>query len=327
MKDFSTDSQLLNALLQATPDPCFILDNNGKYIDVLGGHNREMYHDARHLIGKTLHQVLPQHIADDFIKQIYLAIRSAKLVTYRYSLSDDDVEGYKGTQGPVGKRYFEAHIFPFHSADDVIEQVVWMAFDITRLTNLINEKEQLVASLEQANRKLEQLSYSDGLTQVYNRRFFDLELERTWRIAMRKKKEIALIIFDIDYFKEYNDSFGHMAGDDCLKSIAKVATQVASRATDRVFRYGGDEFIILLESSQNTSISIAEKLISAVVKLDMQSHLSNEDKVTISVGVSSVLPSPSNQPYELLKSADLALYQSKEKGRNTITYNGVQLPK
>lgn len=180
--------------------------------------------------------------------------------------------------------------------------------------------------LAAANKILERLSTLDGLTGIPNRRRFDEALNAEWRRSIRHSTSLSLIMLDIDFFKLYNDSYGHQGGDDCLKHVAKCLEETAKRDTDVVARYGGEEFgIILPETGEKAAYELAEAM-RARVDNENIAHKSSKvsDHVTISVGVATWLPEKGTPADVLLAAADEALYKSKENGRNKVTSAGTK---
>ncbi len=189
-------------------------------------------------------------------------------------------------------------------------------------------KELAVAyyELEIIKNELDALSHRDGLTGVANRRHFDTVLEREWNAAKREKKFLSLILFDVDYFKKYNDTYGHLAGDDCLCQIAIAASQVIKRPRDTLARYGGEEFAVILPDTDALGASVcAERVRYEIENLNI-SHISSKINlyVTASLGISTISPhlvdlnQGSAIAQQLIKEADLALYQAKREGRNCV---------
>jgi diguanylate cyclase (GGDEF)-like protein len=161
-------------------------------------------------------------------------------------------------------------------------------------------------------------SLTDGLTGLSNRRCFDYMLTHIWQRSLRNEKSMSLLLIDIDYFKNYNDFYGHQEGDWCLKEVANIIKQVASRKSDVAARYGGEEFaIILSDTDVNGAQIVADKLLKKIHERKIP-HLQSEvaSFVTISIGIAAVKPSIDLNEEELPKAADGALYQSKETGRN-----------
>lgn len=180
--------------------------------------------------------------------------------------------------------------------------------------------------LAEANKILEKLSSLDGLTGVPNRRRFDEVLKQEWQRAVRHSTALSLVMLDIDFFKLYNDTYGHQGGDECLKRVAKALEGAARRETDIVARYGGEEFAAILpETGSKGAFDVAEALRAIVEKQGIPHESSKvSDHVTISVGVATWLPEKGSNPEQLLAAADQALYKSKENGRNRVTSSGVK---
>lgn len=167
---------------------------------------------------------------------------------------------------------------------------------------------------------LESISHIDGLTGIANRRQFDRVLDQEWRRAIRTRTPISLVMMDIDCFKEFNDCYGHLAGDDCLKSIAAAFDATLNRPGDLIARYGGEEFACILpETDASGARQVAERLHAAVLALcapHRDSAVANQ--VTISVGVATMIPAAASQPDQLIAEADRHLYLAKKGGRNRI---------
>jgi len=175
--------------------------------------------------------------------------------------------------------------------------------------------------LARANRELEKLATLDGLTGIANHRAFQEFLTIEWRRSQRNRRPIAAILGDVDHFKTYNDSFGHQAGDLCLKQVAKLFDRAGQRAGDLAARYGGEEFILILsETDEEGTRKIAENLRQAVEKLAIPHRRPDELPIlTISLGYAAIVPGNDDDPFILVEAADRALYQSKRNGRNLAT--------
>lgn len=174
--------------------------------------------------------------------------------------------------------------------------------------------------LAAANRELEKLSSLDGLTGISNRRRFDEVLEQEWRRALRKGATLSLIILDIDFFKLYNDHYGHQGGDECLKKVAKTLEGSLHRSTDMVARYGGEEFVAILpEIDAAGAMTVAETMRSGIQGQQIPHAKSKVSEfVSISIGVASMVPNAEVPAGSLVAAADLALYKAKEEGRNRV---------
>jgi len=188
----------------------------------------------------------------------------------------------------------------------------------------ITKRKEFERQLRDTNLKLERLTTLDGLTKVTNRRGFDEYLYREWGRMRRNKMCLSLIMGDIDFFKCYNDTYGHQAGDDCLRVLAKTIQDQAQRSSDMVARYGGEEFAVILpETYTDGALLVAERVRSAVEALRMESKCSPiSSQVTLSLGVGSIIPGADNSPADLIKMADDALYRAKKNGRNQVAVNG-----
>jgi two-component system chemotaxis family response regulator WspR len=174
--------------------------------------------------------------------------------------------------------------------------------------------------LEQKNFELLRMSNVDGLTQVANRRRFDELIQEAWAHSRRTRSSLALVMVDIDCFKPFNDLYGHLDGDDCLKRVAQTLQQELPRMTDFLARYGGEEFAVVLSSTDLPGATrVAERLRQAVEALHIP-HACSEagDFVTISLGVAATHASSASQPQALVAAADKMLYQAKHLGRNQV---------
>ncbi|MBF0344991.1 MAG: diguanylate cyclase [Nitrospirae bacterium] len=184
------------------------------------------------------------------------------------------------------------------------------------------EKEliELNKQLTEKNKLLNQLSSIDFLTNIANRRTFEQILEMEWKRAIRSVSPLSALMIDIDFFKGYNDTYGHKAGDECIRSVAKVLQEALKRPSDVVARYGGEEFVVLLpETSIDGAVRVGELMRSEVEQLGIP-HVSSKtaNHVTVSVGVADLIPSHNITMEELIASADKALYKAKHEGRNRV---------
>jgi len=171
--------------------------------------------------------------------------------------------------------------------------------------------------LKYAREKLTKLAVTDGLTGIANRRYFDDQLAHEWTRARRLNQTLAIAMIDVDWFKKYNDHYGHQGGDDCLRQVANVLSNVAKRDSDFVARYGGEEFAIILPMTQaENALELAKNSCLALSNLELPHALSDFGHVTLSVGVAVGCPKQNTTPHNLLINADKALYTAKEKGRN-----------
>lgn len=181
--------------------------------------------------------------------------------------------------------------------------------------------ETLTEELLRTNQELHRMVAIDGLTSIANRRHFEQRCEEEWRRATRDETPVSLIMIDIDYFKKYNDTYGHLVGDECLKKVAGILASTAARAGDLAARYGGEEFAVLLPNTDSVGTAVvAEALRSAISGLQIEHSGSPLAVVTVSAGIATVYPcrEESQSPAVLLDRADRALYQAKAAGRNNV---------
>ncbi|MCX5813269.1 MAG: sensor domain-containing diguanylate cyclase [Proteobacteria bacterium] len=167
---------------------------------------------------------------------------------------------------------------------------------------------------------LENLSATDGLTGISNRRRFDDFLEQEWRRAMRSRTPLSLILMDIDLFKEFNDNYGHLAGDDCLRQLAQCLAGIIRRSIDLAARYGGEEFACILPDTDfDGAMWVANRIQQKINDMNIPYAFSPvANHVTISIGVTTLIPEPGQPFLDLLQNADKLLYMAKQEGRNQI---------
>jgi diguanylate cyclase (GGDEF)-like protein len=186
---------------------------------------------------------------------------------------------------------------------------------------------RVVRELEQANRRLEQLSMSDGLTGIANRRCFDLRLADEWQRHAREGRSLALLLVDVDCFKLLNDACGHLYGDECLRELARLCSEVAADngAQELVARYGGEEIALLLPGGDlRDARRLAERVRRRVETLALAHPTSYvATHVTVSIGASAINPDPAQSPDILIETSDRALYAAKARGRNRVVARAV----
>jgi diguanylate cyclase (GGDEF)-like protein len=215
--------------------------------------------------------------------------------------------------------------FTVGAADFITKPIHWAVLRqrvhrLIQQSHLQQRQTLLYKQLETANRQLKYLASIDALTQVANRRQFDHQLEREWRRMARQQASLSLILCDIDFFKAYNDTYGHQAGDTCLQQIAAALNYSLRRAGDLVARYGGEEFVVLLPDTEIAgAVQIVEQMQSKIAALAIaHSNSLSSPHITLSFGVANVIPTSENSPETLVAAADAALYQAKAQGRNTF---------
>ncbi len=222
---------------------------------------------------------------------------------------------YQSEQAIIDKngvnRWYKIIISPFLNGDSAVTGVLGNWIDIT-------DRKAIETALQEANEKLERLATLDGLTQVPNRRCFDQYLNQEWQRMVREQQPLSLILFDVDFFKPYNDHFGHQQGDEALIAIAQAASRAVKRSADLIARYGGEEFGIVLPNTRRTGAEIVAKTVQAEVATLQLEHPQSSvaEHLTVSMGIASVVPTQEQSPEDLIAAADAALYQAKRRGRN-----------
>ncbi len=203
---------------------------------------------------------------------------------------------------------------------DATRPVLAIHQDMEDMRRELSLAQQEAEHHKQLGKQLEAQVYSDELTQIANRRFFDYTFDSEWKRALRNHQPLAVIICDIDHFKLYNDHYGHVQGDECLRTVAQAIRQSLFRPGDMVARYGGEEFVVLLpETELVDAIDIAERIRRTVQALAIE-HLKSESlpQVTLSLGVAYCHPQSTQAPMSLVEHADKALYRAKNAGRNRV---------
>lgn len=201
----------------------------------------------------------------------------------------------------------------------LLEEKNWLLEEQNaQLLREISKRQDVEKALQQANEKLQALACIDNVTGVANRHHFEDSLQREWQRSAREKLPISLILCDIDYFKTYNDTYGHLAGDTCLKQVARAIAHEVKRPTDLVARYGGEEFAVILPNTNfRGAVRVAQNIQLAVQRLRII-HLGSSvsDFLTLSLGIASIVPCDRQSPKVAIALADKALYRAKEQGRN-----------
>ena len=216
-----------------------------------------------------------------------------------------------------------AHTVLAPDADrDVLAAVVETALSCKKETDRLKIREQdlikTVSHLEADNRRMYRLSHMDALTGIPNRRHYDVTLVKEWRRARREGMPLSLLMIDIDYFKPYNDTYGHQAGDECLYRIANLVRQALRRPADFLARYGGEEFAVILpDTGAEGALRVAEKIrIMVLDSLIVHGAPGAPPYVTVSVGAATVRPESGLCRLQLMAEADGAMYRAKERGGN-----------
>lgn len=270
----SLPADLMPAVLDALPDPLFILSESGRYLAVHGGNDPGYYHDGRILVGQSVEELLPADKAAEVLDQIRQSLRENRLFKVEYPLAAAEVKGLESADGPADMLWFEGHIQPLAERIDGERAVVWVARNITARREL--------------EERLRRMSVIDPLTGVFNRRKL-LEVLAERFAAHRCDDEIcAVVMIDIDDFKQVNDRYGHSVGDEVLIAIAEIGRGIL-RENDLLSRFGGEEFVLVLpQTDLDDARQVADRLRRSVIE-GLASHFPDIPPVTISQGVATML--------------------------------------
>jgi diguanylate cyclase (GGDEF)-like protein len=232
-------------------------------------------------------------------------------IVFQFTAGNLDIRAKISSKDEIGQlaKSFNNMALQLQTSLETLEQRVE-----ERTAELVIAKEKI----QDANHKLEQLVNLDGLTQVANRRCFNERLQAEWKRLTREQQPLSLILFDVDKFKLYNDYYGHLGGDNCLIRIAQTVQQIVHRPADLVARYGGEEFSVLLPNTDLAgAIIVAQNIQQGIHALAIPHAKSDvKDIVTLSLGITSVIPTWDIKPDTLIASADKAMYNAKQEGRD-----------
>ncbi len=300
-------------LMQHLVVPTFVLDPEGRVMIWNNACERLTNVSADEVVGtkdhwKAFYPEARECLADLVVQE---RIEDIEKLYATHSVKDDVFVGVRAENWAVMPRaskrlYLAINCGPIYDDDGNMIAVVETLRDMT---------EQ-----KRAEEALQSLAHKDGLTNLANRRSFDISLEADVLQARRRGGRLALLLCDVDYFKPYNDTYGHQAGDECLKKVAAVVGEQALRPTDLAARYGGEEFAIILpNTADDGAFQVAERLRKSVEALNVEHTNSlTEGRVTMSIGYVSVRPDDHTEPSHLIERADAALYQAKQSGRNQV---------
>ena len=300
-QDLFVRQVLLKSIARSFPDPVFIIDRYGKFLNVVGGKERSAYHGGKFLTGKYLQNVLPEDLADLFMLKISEAIEKNSLQTVEYLLGSKDIAG-SPADNPKGRQWYEARISPLKGYKNETNSVLWLPINITERKNL---EEQIV-----------DLSETDPLTGAFNRRYFLQIFENEFAISKRYKNKLSVLHIAIDKLKDINDTYGQAGGDAVLKRFT-ILCQATLRDSDLFARYGGAGFVAMLPGTPSLGAAIIAERIRAMAENLRTTYGQETIQFAISIGISQILESDKNSN-ALLTRAGSAIYQAKIKGRNRI---------
>lgn len=320
----------------------YLVCSSGCYI---GDHSLMSFYDrTRHLkftpntglVGKAWSSQQPQVIED-----LSMVVSDDEFLSVKQAL-DQGIQGVVSIpvisqQEAVTEQFNKLTVKPSRSVIAVLtffrKETLVIRLDSLQLIMTIADqlssfiqRKQTEEQLQELNLELRKLANLDGLTQVANRRRFDNYFLQEWRRSMREEQWLSLVLCDVDYFKAYNDHYGHLAGDDCLQRVAQTMNDHVQRPADLVARYGGEEFVVLLPNTHSKGAQqVALNLQSRIQSLRLP-HAQSKVKpyVTMSLGVASVIPRANLLPEDLISAADQALYQAKHQGRDRVVVNSLR---
>lgn len=288
-------------ILDALPDPAFILSRSGKYVAVFGGRDKRYYHDGSGLVGLYISDLIKPDKANWFLEQIGRALESRKLLIEEYELSNRDVKGLPD-DGPEKPIWFEGRIQALSFSVDDEEVVLWVASNISERHDL--------------EIKLRELGDTDQLTGLFNRRKLEHDLTLHYESYVRYSVPTSILMFDLDNLKKINDSKGHHVGDEVIQAVANIC-RPALRKTDCACRFGGDEFVVALPNTGHEQAIQFAKRIHDRFRKELSQFSVNGAVVTASMGVTTIVPE--DRSYEdTIKRADQALYEAKNGGKDRI---------
>ncbi|MGK7945836.1 MAG: diguanylate cyclase [Microcystaceae cyanobacterium] len=310
-QELANSKQFIETIIDTIPIPVFWKDRSSRFL----GCNQKLLEfqglrDKEEIIGKSTFDFSPteeegmHYIMDD---QWVMENNQSKLfIEETFTLSDGE------------QRWLETHKAPLSDEQGKIIGLLGMFQDITKRKETEILLKETTAKLERMNQELEKMAYLDRLTQIPNRRHFDQTLMTEWQLSQREKTPFSLMMIDIDYFKLYNDHYGHLKGDKILKIVAQTLMSIVQRPSDLVTRYGGEEFAIILP---NTSVKgaqhLADLIIKKIAELTIPHQVSPINKrLTLSIGINTMLPDDLQSPEQVIHHADLALDLAKKQGRN-----------
>jgi diguanylate cyclase (GGDEF)-like protein/PAS domain S-box-containing protein len=279
-----------------------IVDETGHYTRVNEAWSALLGYSQDQIVGNPVGQV--SHPDD-----------RGKVDDYRQRLTEGmPVGGVVTRVRHVQGHYLDIEWRVLHAGD----QVFLNGRDVSREKANMREMEKVNTQLAEQKLALQEMAFHDGLTGVFNRRYFDEVLHAEWRACAREGKVIAVLLLDIDHFKLYNDTYGHLQGDECLKHVATELQNRFKRPRDFVARYGGEEFVALLsDTDEKGALHKANEVVQAIAAMHIKHEKSPvQPYVTVSVGVAVVTPNLVDLPESLVQRADAVLYEAKSTGRN-----------
>lgn len=306
------NEDFLSDIIENNPALIYAKDVKGRYKLVNRTWENLIGMNSESVIGKTDLELFGESVAENVAKADNIVLSGENALEKEETLSDSN-----------GTRYFLSNKFPMRNKDKIISGICGVSLEITEQKKSEEKIKDLLEQLEIEKKYAEMNSVTDALTRINNRRYFDDILRREFYNLKRNGLPLSMLLMDIDYFKKYNDTYGHQGGDECLKTVAQAIKKSVQRETDTVARYGGEEFAVILPNTDRYgAMELAEKIKNTVENLNIP-HKSSliSDRVTMSLGVATAYKKNLSFPEQIISFADEALYKAKEKGRNRFEFS------
>ncbi|MDJ0659547.1 MAG: diguanylate cyclase [Crocosphaera sp.] len=280
------------------------IDKERRYRFVNQFYERRFNHSRQTMIGKYVWEVVGEE-----------TYNNVKPLIDRVLLGEPQNVEFYITYETGNTSYVSCYLTPAFDQLKTVIGYYLVVFDITK-------HKKIEESLEKANQELTRLATVDDLTKIANRRRFDEYLFQEWGRLSRTKQPLSLILFDVDYFKLYNDYYGHPQGDKCLTKVAQIVKNAIHRSSDLVARYGGEEFAVILSNTDQQGAIIVAQRIQQKLKAAAIPHQGSKISsiVSISLGIATMIPTPKKSLYTLINLADQVLYKAKKQGRNRYCF-------
>ena len=290
-------NEFIKTMVDIIPVPLFYKDRKGSYLGCNKAFEDFIGKSKEEIIGKTVYEISKRNNAETYADMDKQLFDNPGTQTYEYEYVNSNDE----------KKYVIFNKVTYNNSLGEVNGIIGIVNDITEIKK--REKE------------LAEKTFFDSLTGILNRRYFDENIDNEWKKCVREKESLSLIMLDIDFFKKYNDFYGHQEGDNCLRRVAQEIKISLLRPSDIAVRYGGEEFVVILpNTSINGAYNVADRIRKNIINLAIKHEASTiSEVVTLSQGIAE-LKNQDDTVYECLKNADKYLYEAKKNGRNAIEF-------
>jgi diguanylate cyclase (GGDEF)-like protein/PAS domain S-box-containing protein len=288
-------NEFIKTMVEIIPVPLFYKDRKGSYLGCNKAFEEFIGKSKEEIIGKTVYEISKKNNAQTYEDMDQQLFDNPGTQTYEYEYENSHNE----------KKYVVFNKVTYNNSSGDVNGIIGIVNDITEIKKRETE--------------LKEKTFFDSLTGIFNRRYLDENVENEWKKCVRENAPLSLIMLDIDFFKKYNDYYGHQAGDDCLKKVAQEIRISLLRPSDIAVRYGGEEFVVILPNTKiHGAHRVAERIRRNIINLAIQHEASTvSEVVTLSQGIAE-MNHKDDTVNECLKKADKSLYEAKNNGRNTI---------